>query len=190
MAALVIPPRSARTISPVPVRRPARSAARPTARRHQGSGGIAEVVVLRPVLSPAPGALAARTPRAVFVRRRLVALVLAVATVWLGAGVVVPLVGELVQAWAGTGSAEVLTTEGEVAGPSAVASAGSDAAAMVQPGPASGGRYVVRPGDTLWSIASRLRPDRDPREIVELLEERTHGAVIHPGQRIDISDLP
>ena len=30
--------------------------------------------------------------------------------------------------------------------------------------------YVVRPGDTLWSIAATLAPDRDPREVVHDLD--------------------
>ena len=30
--------------------------------------------------------------------------------------------------------------------------------------------YVVRPGDTLWSIAVTVAPDRDPREVVHDLD--------------------
>ena len=30
--------------------------------------------------------------------------------------------------------------------------------------------YVVRPGDTLWEIASRLAPGRDPRPVIEVIE--------------------
>jgi hypothetical protein len=36
-----------------------------------------------------------------------------------------------------------------------------------------GFRYVVRPGDTLWSIALRLEPNGDPAAVVALLERET-----------------
>ena len=55
--------------------------------------------------------------------------------------------------------------------------------------PSSGSRpeqvYVVRPHDTLWSIAVK-RYGGDPREGVWQLEKRNHlaGAVIRPGQRL------
>jgi LysM repeat protein len=44
---------------------------------------------------------------------------------------------------------------------------------------------VVRPGDTLWSIAVRTYAG-DPREGVWLLEQRNHlaGATIVPGERL------
>ena len=35
--------------------------------------------------------------------------------------------------------------------------------------------YVVRPGDTLWSIATRLDPSGDPRPLVAQLEAEVHG---------------
>lgn len=38
------------------------------------------------------------------------------------------------------------------------------------PVPASGGRYVVREGDTLWSIAERLSPGEDPRPLVDAIQ--------------------
>ena len=34
--------------------------------------------------------------------------------------------------------------------------------------------YVVEPGDTLWSVARQVAPDRDPREVVEAIA-RTNG---------------
>jgi LysM repeat protein len=45
--------------------------------------------------------------------------------------------------------------------------------------------YVVRPGDTLWSIASS-RYAGDPREGVWKLQRRNHlaGTTISPGQRL------
>ncbi|MCB1260209.1 MAG: LysM peptidoglycan-binding domain-containing protein, partial [Acidimicrobiales bacterium] len=52
--------------------------------------------------------------------------------------------------------------------------------------------YVVRRGDTLWSIAGALgaAADADPRELVDALSERTDGRALQPGQRIDLSGLP
>ena len=44
--------------------------------------------------------------------------------------------------------------------------------------------YVVRPGDTLWDIAVRLAPDRDPREVTSALERSAGGTTIRAGQRI------
>ena len=44
--------------------------------------------------------------------------------------------------------------------------------------------YVVRPGDTLWDIAVRLAPDRDPRVVVAALERSAGGSSIRSGQRI------
>ncbi len=45
--------------------------------------------------------------------------------------------------------------------------------------------YVVRPGDTLWSIASR-NYGGDPREGVWRLKDRNalRGAPLQPGQRL------
>jgi LysM domain len=43
-------------------------------------------------------------------------------------------------------------------------------------------RHVVQPGDTLWSIAERLEPGRDPRPIVdELTAARGDGPLV-PGE--------
>jgi LysM repeat protein len=45
--------------------------------------------------------------------------------------------------------------------------------------------YVVRPGDTLWTVAERSYAG-DPRQGVWLLEQRNHldGATIVPGERL------
>jgi LysM domain len=47
-------------------------------------------------------------------------------------------------------------------------------------------RYVVRPGDTLWSIARRLAPSEDPRRLVDELGRRNDVDPGHliPGQTI------
>jgi hypothetical protein len=54
-------------------------------------------------------------------------------------------------------------------------------------GPAIGARtHVVRPGETLWSIAVRFEPERDPRETVHAIaaaNDLDPGALV-PGQRL------
>jgi LysM repeat protein len=44
--------------------------------------------------------------------------------------------------------------------------------------------YVVRPGDTLWSIASRLQPGGDPRVLVAKLERQVSAGTLEPGSRL------
>ncbi len=45
-------------------------------------------------------------------------------------------------------------------------------------------RVAVLPGDSLWSIATRVAPNRDPRAEVALLQELNHleGSALVPGQ--------
>lgn len=47
---------------------------------------------------------------------------------------------------------------------------------------------VVGTGDTLWSVAERVAPARDPREVVAALERanRLGSAVVLPGSRLDV----
>lgn len=49
--------------------------------------------------------------------------------------------------------------------------------------------YVVRSGDTLWSIARQLQPEGDIRPLVDLLAERAGGSALQPGQRLDLHGL-
>jgi Tfp pilus assembly protein FimV len=44
---------------------------------------------------------------------------------------------------------------------------------------------VVRPGDSLWSLASRLAPGSDPRPVVDALAAARHGTVLVPGETIE-----
>ncbi len=48
----------------------------------------------------------------------------------------------------------------------------------------SGTEYVVRPGDTLWSIALRLDPTGDPRTVVARLAAETGSDTIVPGEHL------
>jgi hypothetical protein len=52
----------------------------------------------------------------------------------------------------------------------------------------SGGIVVVRAGDTLWSIASRVAPGDDPRPLVDQLSAARDGAPLQPGERIRLPD--
>lgn len=48
--------------------------------------------------------------------------------------------------------------------------------------------YVVRQGDTLWGIATRLAPDADPRPLIDGIEEANGvdaGSLV-PGQQLVI----
>jgi len=53
-------------------------------------------------------------------------------------------------------------------------------------GSAAAHRYVVRPGDTLWSIAKRVAPGRDPRQVVDTLAALNH---VDPGRLVPGSTL-
>ena len=46
--------------------------------------------------------------------------------------------------------------------------------------------YVARPGDTLWSIASKLQPGGDPRPLVAELEQQLHGGELVVGDRLTL----
>ncbi len=48
---------------------------------------------------------------------------------------------------------------------------------------------VVRPGDSLWSLARRLQPKGDIRPLVDRLADRLGGAELLAGQRVDVSGL-
>ena len=99
---------------------------------------------------------------AVYRRRRLLAAGLTLLAV-----AAVLILAQLIQAGIGGGP---LTTTGAAAGSGVI--------------PAGATEYVVRPGDTLWSIAARLAPGRDERPLVDELAQQTHGASLYPGQVI------
>jgi Tfp pilus assembly protein FimV len=52
--------------------------------------------------------------------------------------------------------------------------------------PVSRSAYVVRQGDTLWSIAERLAPGEDPRPLVDALAtaNRLDAGTLVPGQTL------
>ena len=63
-------------------------------------------------------------------------------------------------------------------------------AALEGPSLASNGRLphvrtvVVQPGDSLWSLARRLAPDADPRNVVDVLVEARGTTSVAPGETI------
>ena len=72
----------------------------------------------------------------------------------------------------------------------AVLTLGAPAAAGVlhpSPGPATV-TYVVRPGDTLWSIATAVAPADDPRAVVRAIGAANDlaGAGLVPGQALQV----
>ena len=78
------------------------------------------------------------------------------------------------------GLAAVLSMAGRVG-------AGPQASPPVRSAPAAARTYVVRPGDTLWSIAAGLvGSGEDPRPMITRLVRLNHveGGVILPGQRL------
>ena len=66
----------------------------------------------------------------------------------------------------------------------AAASAPSSGSASAGTAGAGASSVTVRSGDTLWSIATRVAPDKDPRAEVDLLRRANHlaGVSLVPGQ--------
>jgi Tfp pilus assembly protein FimV len=53
--------------------------------------------------------------------------------------------------------------------------------------PAPQVHYVVRPGDTLWSIARQVAPGRDPRPVVDALVKANHlHGDLQAGQELSV----
>jgi hypothetical protein len=111
------------------------------------------------------------TNRAVYWRRRIVVAVLAIALVLV-----------MAQAGAALGGASLASPERRPADASAaVSSAGTSTGSRSTDSRST----VVRPGDSLWSVASRLAPGGDPRPVVDALAEARHGTVLTPGETIE-----
>ena len=44
--------------------------------------------------------------------------------------------------------------------------------------------YIVQPGDTYWTIARRLQPSGDVRDLVDRLSSEHGGAPLQPGEQL------
>lgn len=88
------------------------------------------------------------------------------------------------------GAATLVTVAGVWLGASMLASSGSVGAEHpgVSAGSAlyAGENYVVKPGDTLQSIAVRLEPGADSRPVVALLSLQLHGAPLKAGDHLTL----
>jgi nucleoid-associated protein YgaU len=111
-----------------------------------------------------PGFSVRRQSPAVYRRRRILA------------------VGVLLLAVAAALLVAQLALGGAGGGPLAAAGAGTPGAAER----IDARVWVVRPGDTLWSIATRLDPNGDVRPLVDRLAAEVGGAGIHPGEVIPL----
>jgi hypothetical protein len=54
------------------------------------------------------------------------------------------------------------------------------------PGPAAGRVWIVRPGDTLWSIAEAAEPGSDVRPLVDRLAALIGSTELYPGESISL----
>lgn len=52
--------------------------------------------------------------------------------------------------------------------------------------PAADQVYLVKPGDTLWSIATSIDPSGDVRPLVAHLAQETGSPTVYPGERITL----
>jgi hypothetical protein len=52
--------------------------------------------------------------------------------------------------------------------------------------PAATRVWVVRPGDTLWSIAEAIDPHGDVRPVVDRLAAEVKGTAIYPGEHVPL----
>jgi len=119
-------------------------------------------------------------PQAVQVRRRPVRILLA----GLGLAALVAFAAMGVLPFLGADAAAVSpASSADTTGPAVVVDppAATTAEAPVE--------LIVQPGDSLWSIARRLQPRGDLRQLVDRLIERVGGTSVTRGQHIDVSGL-
>jgi hypothetical protein len=71
-----------------------------------------------------------------------------------------------------------------IAGMARIDGSSAPEAVEVRPVPVAGQRYVVQPGDTLWSIATEIAPDADPRAVVDALRDANGGPELEVGDEL------
>ncbi len=79
-----------------------------------------------------------------------------------------------------------LLAAGVIGGTAPASSPGTPGTPSLQAVRVAAASYVVQPGDTLWSVARRLRPEGDIRPLVDHLGRQTGGSPLRPGQRISL----
>ncbi|HLH28815.1 MAG TPA: LysM peptidoglycan-binding domain-containing protein [Acidimicrobiales bacterium] len=60
----------------------------------------------------------------------------------------------------------------------------SHASGSAPAGARPGAAYVVRPGDTLWTIAERVEPNGDPRPLVARMAAELGSDSVVPGEQV------
>ena len=79
----------------------------------------------------------------------------------------------------------VMAQAGAALGGSSLATPERRPASALESARTSARSTVVRPGDSLWSVAARLAPGADPRPVVDALADARHGTVLVPGETIE-----
>ena len=79
----------------------------------------------------------------------------------------------------------VMAQAGAALGGSSLATPERRPASTSESARTSGPSTVVRPGDSLWSVAARLAPGDDPRPVVDALAAARHGTILVPGETIE-----
>ena len=106
------------------------------------------------------------------------------ATYWCRRAFVAALVVGLVLLMAQAGAA-LGGTSLAAPGRSTTSSSSSASSSGASSGASSIRHTVVRPGDSLWSVASRLAPGTDPRPVVDALSQARDGAPLVPGETVE-----
>jgi Tfp pilus assembly protein FimV len=91
----------------------------------------------------------------------------------------------------------VATLAAVIVAPAAAAAIGSTVSAMTSsPAPAvapvatnAAHLYTVRPGDTLWSIATQVAGNRDVRQVVDQLTRVAGGTTLKAGTTLDLTSV-
>ncbi len=71
-------------------------------------------------------------------------------------------------------------------GPLATTGAPGRVGVIGHPVPADTRVWIVRPGDTLWSIAEAVRPGHDVRPLVDRLAAEVGSTDLYPGETVVI----
>ena len=79
----------------------------------------------------------------------------------------------------------VMAQAGAALGGSSLATPGRSTTSSSSAGSSVVRHTVVRPGDSLWSVASRLAPGSDPRPVVDALSAARNGAPLVPGETVE-----